>query len=111
MSAHGTASGPESDRHTADVHAAESARREAAARSLERDLLTTVPLLYGSPGRLEQDGDPGVTLARVHREELVRRNGGGIVRASGSRSEVALPFERATTMLAVLLFLLVLLGR
>jgi hypothetical protein len=82
-------------------------RRRQAAEGLERDVLTKVPLLYGSPGSLEPGGDPGISLARLHREELVRRNGGGVTKASGKRSDGALPFERAMTALAVLLFLFI----
>jgi hypothetical protein len=81
-------------------------RRRDAALGLEQDLLTEVPLLYGSPGSLEPRGDPGVLLAQTHREEMLRRNGGGILGSSSSRSEVILPFERLTTALAVLIFLL-----
>jgi hypothetical protein len=80
-------------------------RRRQAAKGLKQDLLTKVPLLYGSPGSLEPEGDAGITLARNHREELVRRNGGGVMRVSGERSDVALPFERAMAALAILLFL------
>ena len=93
-----------------DEFAASLKRRRQAAQGLERDLLTEVPLLYGSSGRLEPFGDPGIVLARIHREELQRRNGGGVVRSSGERSDVALPFERATAALAVLLYLLLLFG-
>jgi len=82
-------------------------RRGQAAKGLEQDLLTKVPLLYGSPGS-SADGDPGIALARIHRKELVRRNGGGVMHASGERSDVALPFERAMAALAILLLLLVL---
>lgn len=85
-------------------------RRGQAARGLEEDLLTEVSLLYGSPGGLEPGGDPGIILARVHREELLRRNNGGALNPSGKRSEVVLPFERATGALAILLFLLYLFG-
>ena len=85
--------------------AASLGRRKQAAEEFERDILTEVPLLYGSPGSLERGGDPGIALARLHRENLVRRNGGGVSQASGKRSDVALPFEQATTALAILLFL------
>lgn len=81
-------------------------QRKRAAEGLEQDILTEVSLLYGSPGSLEADGDPGIALARIHREELVRRNGGGVMRVPGTRSDVALPFERAMTALALFLFLL-----
>ena len=93
------------DAPDAEGFAASLKRRRQAADGLERDILTKVPLLYGSPGSLERDGDPGIALARLHREELVRRNGGGVTQVSGKRSDVALPFERAMTALAILLFL------
>jgi hypothetical protein len=80
-------------------------QRRQAAKGLEQDLLTKVPLLYGSPGGLEANGDPGIVLARAHRGELVRRHSGGVTKVTGERSEVTLPFERAVTALAVLLFL------
>jgi hypothetical protein len=77
--------------------------RHEAARGVEQELLTNVPLLYGSPG---EAGDPGIVLARAHREDMLRRHGSSFPRASGSRSEVRLPFERATGALAILLSLL-----
>jgi hypothetical protein len=78
-------------------------RRGEAARGLEKDLLTDVPLLYGSPGSLEPRGDPGIILAQIHREELVRRNRGGITSFPGGESPATLPFERATVALVILL--------
>lgn len=78
-------------------------RRGQAAQGLQKDLLTDVPLLYGSPGNLESQGDPGILLARIHREELVRRNGGEIASSSVGEAPAALPFERAMVWLAVLL--------
>ena len=63
-------------------------------------------MLYGSPGSLEPRGDPGILLAQTHREEMLRRNGGGIFSSSNDRSDVVLPFERMTAALAVLIFLL-----
>ena len=82
------------------------ARRQAAL-GLERDLLTNVPLLYGSPG---EAGDPGIVLARAHREDMLRRNGGGAMQTSGKRADVALPWERAIGALAILLWLFMLFG-
>lgn len=83
-------------------------RRGQAARGLEQELLTNVPLLYGSPGEMEANGDPGIAIARAHREDMLRRSGSPL-RASGRRSEVTLPFERATAALALVLFLISLL--
>jgi hypothetical protein len=88
--------------------AASLKRRGEAAQGLERDLLTQVPLLYGSPGSMEPEGDPGILLARIHQEELQRRNGGGVFSSSRTRSDVELPFERTISMLAVLIFLWIL---
>ena len=103
--------GPNSVRPAdAEDFAANLKRRREAADGLQHDLLTEVPLLYGSPGSLEPQGDPGVVIARAHREELLRRHGGGVVHPSGRRSEVALPFERAMEGLAVLLLLWFLVG-
>lgn len=84
-------------------------RRRDAARGLEQDLLSKVPLLYGSPGGMEPRGDPGIILARLHQDELLRRNGGGASHRSSRRSDVELPFEAATSALAIGLFLLILL--
>ena len=80
-------------------------RRRRAAQGLQQDLLTKVPLLYGSPDSLASGGDPGVILAQAHQEEALRRNGGGVLSRSRKRSDVALPFERSTAALAILLFL------
>ena len=85
--------------------AADLKRRRQAAQGLEQDLLTSVPLLYGSPGSPQPHGDAGIALARIHREELVRRNGGGVSQLSGKPSEVRLPFERGMAVLAFLLWL------
>lgn len=89
-----------------DAFAARLEQRRRAAQGLEQDLLTEVPLLYGSAGDLPQ-GDPGIVLAKAHREELVRRNGGGVLRPSSRRSEVRLPFERLMAALLVLFLLFV----
>ena len=64
-------------------------KRGKAAHSLQQDLLTEVPLLYGSPGGMEPQGDPGIVLARLHQEEMQRRNGGGVPRSLRKRSDVA----------------------
>lgn len=95
--------------HPGDFAASLRQRRQAA-EGLEQDLLSKVPLLYGSPGSLEPHGDPGAVIAKAHREELLRRNGGGVPQSSSKRGDVTLPFERATTALAVLLFLVFLFG-
>lgn len=83
--------------------------RGRAAQGLERDLLTEMPLLYGSASAPR--GDPGIVLARLHREEMVRRHGGRVFRSSGKGSDVSLPFERAMTALALILFLWALFGK
>lgn len=87
--------------------AASLKRRAQAAKGLEKDLLTEVPMLYGSPGPMEPRGDPGILLARAHQVELLQRNGGGVPPASSRRSDVRLPFERTVVVLAVVLFLLI----
>ena len=89
-------------------------RRRQAAAGLEKDLLNEVPLLYGSPdgpSAYPNQGDPGIVLARIHREEMLRRNGYDASDASGPRSEVSLPFERATAAVALLLLLICLLWK
>ncbi|MEA1013732.1 hypothetical protein [Sphingosinicella sp. LY1275] len=83
-------------------------QRRRAADGLEQDLLTQVPVLYGSPGSLEPRGDPGIVLAQAHHEELVRRNGGGVLHRSSKHSEVALPFERLIIALTILICLILL---
>jgi hypothetical protein len=90
---------------SAEAFAADLKRRGQAAKGLERDLLTKVPILYGSPGSLEPHGDPGIVLAKIHQEELQRRNGGGLFGSSRAEDDVRLPFERAMGWLCVLYFL------
>jgi len=77
-------------------------RRARAARGLEHDLLTDVPMLYGSPDGWPAGQDPGIEIARLHREELLRKNGGGIPPSSGSSSGERLPFEGAMAVLVIL---------
>jgi hypothetical protein len=67
-----------------------------------------VPLLYGSPGQGEPQGDPGIVLARLHQEEMLRKNGGGVFPTSRNRADIRLPFERATGALAIAFLILVL---
>lgn len=93
-----------------DDFAASLKRREQAAKGLEKDLLTEVPMLYGSPGPMEPRGDPGILLARMHQADLQRRNGGGVPPSSRKRSDVLLPFERTVVVLAVVIFLFFFLG-
>lgn len=90
---------------SAEAFAASLKRRRQAARGLEQDLLTEVPLLYGSPDDGARHGDPGRVLARTHRDELLRRNGGGVLSRPGKRSDAALPFEGTMTAVAFLFFL------
>ena len=83
-------------------------RRRQAQEGLEQDLLNDVPLLYGLPGEIgfhdprDGPGDPGIIIARIHREEMLRRNGVDAFSASGNRSEVRLPFERTVIWLMFL---------
>jgi hypothetical protein len=93
-------------------------RRRQAQDRLEKDLLNEVPLSYGSPGEVGfqidpqlREGDPGIILARIHREEMLRRNGVDAFSASGIRSEVRLPFERTTTWLVFLITAILLLAK
>ena len=80
-------------------------QRAEAARGLEQDLLTEVPLLYGSPGAAEAEGDPGIVLARLHRENLLHRNGGGAPSKLWRRGDNPLPFENAISALAILILI------
>lgn len=78
-------------------------RRRKAAKGLEHDLLTDVPMMYGSPDNLAANGDAGIILAAIHRDELQRRNGGGMPPSySKEKSDNALPFEHAVMAMAVL---------
>ncbi len=79
----------------ADEFRASLKQRAEAAKGLEKDLLSEVPQLYGAPDCLAPHGDPGISLAKIHREELKRRNGGGVPDSATKRSDVQLPFERA----------------
>jgi hypothetical protein len=84
----------------AEKFAASLKQRSEAASQLEKDLLTEVPLLYGQPGSW---GDIG--LARIRRDEMRRRSG------EKDPTPEPLRFERATAVLAVLLFLIVLFAK
>lgn len=103
-------SGPGSREETAKAFAESLKRRGHAARGLEKDLLSEVPLLYGSAGQLTPDGDPGVLLTKIHREELIRRNGGGVPGPTHKPSHAALPFEDMMVALVILLSLVFLLS-
>ena len=85
----------------ADEFRASLKQRAEAAKGLEKDLLHEVPRLYGSPDRLAPNGDPGISLAKIHRDELKRRNGGGVPNSTTRRSDVELPFERAALILGL----------
>ncbi|GAA3894895.1 hypothetical protein GCM10022276_12510 [Sphingomonas limnosediminicola] len=92
-------------------------RRRQAQDRLEQDLLHDVPLLYGSPGEVgfhdprDGPGDPGIIIARIHREEMLRGNGVDTFGASGDRSDVRLPFERTLIWLVFLLCAIELLAK
>lgn len=94
----------------ADAFAAHLRHRAEAAQKLEQGLLTDVPMLYGSPGPHEPEGDPGIVIARLHREALLGRSGA----MSVSRSEeppARLPYERFLIAFGVVLELLYFFGR
>jgi len=105
-------------RTDADEFAQSLERRRKAAKGLEEELLTEVPMLYGSAdggapmlntdgrSRLLPPADPGVIIARIHREEMLRRNGYDDSKASGSKRDVSLPFERTVKALVILFFLI-----
>lgn len=97
------ASAPSRESAEAAAFAADLARRAAAAKGLQTDLLTQVPLLYGSPDAHAPGGDPGTLLARLHREDLLRRNGGGVPSSRPNREPPRLPYERALLVLGVIL--------
>ena len=98
----------EDDGEKAREFARDLERRRKAQDGLEKDLLTDVPMLYGSPGEYfgwnmpKSYGDPGVILAQIHREEMLKRNDVREFKASGKRSEVRLPFERTMIALALI---------
>jgi hypothetical protein len=76
-------------------------RRREAANQLEDDLLNDVPMLYGLSSRW------GTTkLAEIRRDEMRRRSG-----EDPEAKPEALPFERATAALTVLLFLFALVAK
>jgi len=95
----------------AETFAKDLERRRQAADGLEKDLLDDVPMLYGSPdiGPNVPFADPGIVLARIHREDMLRRNGYDVSDASGAPDEVRLPFERTIGILVVLSLLVSLL--
>ena len=90
----------------ADEFRAGLSQRAEAAKRLEKDLLSEVPLLYGGPDRMAPNGDPGIRLAQIHRDEMTRRNGGGVPNSATNRSEVALPFERGVLVFGLILLAL-----
>ena len=98
------AGGSDSRDKDAAVFAESLKQRGEAARGLQEDLLHEVPLLYGSAGSAPQ-GDPGIVLAKLHRERMVGRNGGGIPETPEGRSHALLPFERTITVLVILILL------
>ena len=106
---HSTRSVRNSPPKSLEEFAASLESRGRAAKGLEQDLLTAVPMLYGSPGCMEPQGDPGILLARIHQEELQRRHGGGGPPHSRTRSDVLLPFERVMVALPLLILLLLIL--
>ena len=85
-------------------------RREQAADALEDDLLNDVPMLYGPSAGLPYPTSPvpDILIGRIHREEMLRKNGYDVSDASGTPSEVSLPFERPIGALVILLVLIVL---
>ena len=86
--------------------------RRKAAEGLEHDLLTDVPMLYGSPDKFAANGDAGIVLGAIHREELQRRNGGGMPYSSSRKpSDNSLPFEHAVGAIALLSVLLCIIFR
>ncbi len=53
-----------------------------------------MPMLYGSAGPHEPEGDPGIVIARLHREELLRRSG-AMPLSPVDEPPPRLPYERA----------------
>ena len=64
--------------------------RKRSADGLQDDLLHEVPLLYGEGGYRDQD----IALGAIHREAMLRKNGGGLPPGSPSTANARLPFER-----------------
>lgn len=77
-------------------------QRAEAAEKLEHGLLTEVPMLYGSPGRHAPEGDPGIVIARLHREELLRRSG-ALPFWRSERRPTRLPYERFVIAIVLVL--------
>ena len=69
------------------AYIASLARRSAAAKGLEKDLLHEVPLLYG-----EAACTNGV-MADIHRRDMLRKNGGGVYGDYDKREIPQLPYE------------------
>ncbi len=94
----------------ADAFAAHLRQRAEAAQKLEQGLLTEVPMLYGSPGHHASAGDPGIVIARLHREELLRRSSAMPVTRC-EEPPAPLPYERFLIAVCVVLELLYFFGR
>ncbi|WP_156359808.1 hypothetical protein [Sphingomonas sp. Leaf10] len=94
----------------ADAFADHLRQRAEAAKKLEHGLLTEVPMLYGSPGRHEPEGDPGIVIARLHRDELLRRSGALPFQRS-EKTPARLPYERFLIAIGLVLEALYFFGR
>jgi hypothetical protein len=93
-----------------DAFAEHLRQRAEAAQKVEQGLLTEVPMLYGSPGPHEPEGDPGILIARLHRGELLRRSGAMPVVRAGEPPE-RLPYERFLIVLGFVLEAVYFFGR
>ncbi len=86
--------------------------RRKSADGLERDLRKKVPMLYGSPwfggrfGRHAGVRDPGIEIAKLHREAMVAKNGGGLPPGVGPTATPKLPYERKVIILFALFVML-----
>ncbi len=69
------------------AYIASLARRSAAAKGLEKDILREVPMLNGL------DGDKEGVLADAHRRGMLARNSGGVHGDYSKREIPRLPYE------------------
>jgi hypothetical protein len=70
-------------------HALSIKNRSRAAQGLQKDLLHEVPMLYGQNNLWGAD----VAIGKIHREGMVRKNGGGLPPGVPATSKAKLPME------------------
>lgn len=79
--------------------------RSRAAKGLQKDLLKEVPMLYGKPD-IRYNWRPDEQIGSMHREGLVRKNGGGLPPGIPATSNAKLPMENMLYFFVFMYFVL-----